>query len=354
VTVRHLSDVLGLPFPEMTEKRSQTDQYKYDLYNATREISNRLAYAPVEDYAKNRGWNPKLLKEFSAGGIQNYGQVLEYLRGKYSDRLLIDIGYLTRNPNYPSIFADNRILFTIHDPLGRPVGFTARSINFKEGDTRKYVNSNNSLIFSKRNILYNIHRAKASLSKEESKVLYIVEGQADVLSLASKGLRSVVAISGTSFTDEHVQLVKDFPLVISCLDADVGGSKATKRSYTKYKEILQKELYLLQLPSGYDPDDFVQKKGLDAFLDLEPILPVEWEILNEYTIRKNLAAEYWLLEMTNISNLYHSKILKTLSVRSGIQIDQLQIRLNMLLAKKLEPFFMKGLVTGKIKLSIEE
>jgi len=353
VTVRHLSDTLQLPFPEQKVQRSAQEQHKMDLYNATREVSNHLSYLPVKEYAEKRGWNADILKEFNVGGIADYEKLLQYLRSNYSDKVLREIGVLTKNPNYRSIFAEGRIIFTIHDSIGRPVGFTARALNYEQGSNRKYVNTSNSAIFSKRNILYNIHRAKAALNKEQSKVLYMVEGQADIITLAANGIRSAVAISGTSFTDEHVNLVKDFNLVVSCLDADDGGNKATRKLYNKYHSVLGKDLYLLQLPAGQDPDDFVKTKGIDAFLSLDPILPIEWEILNEYTLRGKMLANYWLPRLAAMNSLYHQKVLKTLSVKASIDINELRDRLNTLILEETQRLMSAGLLTGSLNLSIE-
>lgn len=349
ITVRHLSDELGLPFPERNEKRNPAEQYKYDLYNATREISNKLSFRPVEKYAKERGWTAELLKEFKVGAIENYSQVLAYLQRKYSDKVLKDVGYLTKNPNYPSMFNDNRLIFTIHDHHGRPVGFTGRVMEFKLNNPRKYINTGTTPIFSKRKVLYNIHKAKVALQKEESKILYMVEGQADVLSLASVGIKSAVAISGTAFTKEHVELIKDFDLVISCLDADDGGSKATRTMYKKYSDILNKDLYLLTLPWGFDPDKYIKEKGLESFLNIKPVLPIEWEILNEYVLRGPLLADFWLPRIAEMNNLYSSTVLQTLSVKSGVSLKDLQTRLNILLLEKIKEIG-KFVLTGNIKI----
>jgi DNA primase len=354
VTVRHLSDSLTLPFPNFkVQKRTVKEQYKIDLYNVTREISNHLSYLPIKEYAEKRGWDAKILKEFNIGGISDYNKLLSYLRTNYSDKVLTDVGFLTKNPNFRSIFFDDRIIFTIHDPVGRPVGFTARAMDYVGGNNRKYINTSNSVIFSKRNILYNIHRARAALNKEDSKVLYMVEGQADVITLASNGIRSAVAISGTSFTDEHVALIKEFNLVVSCLDADDGGTKATRKLYNKYHASIGKDLYLLQLPSGSDPDEFIKKNGIDAFLSLDPILPIEWEILNEYMIREKMLANYWLPRLAVMNSFYHEKVLKTISVKTGMCINSLRDRLNTLILEETQRLISTGLLTGSINLSIE-
>ena len=69
---------------------------------------------------------------------------------------------------------------------------------------------------------------------------------------------------------------------MACLDADDGGDKATRKAYTKYKEVTGKDLRLLQLPKNQDPDEYIKNNGIKEFLNLQAMLPEEWEIMNEY------------------------------------------------------------------------
>jgi len=353
VTVRHLSDVLDIPFPETNIRtKSSSEKFKDDLFSATREIANHLSIDVVKEYCENRGWSINILKEFNIGGISNYTQLVTYLRTKYSEKVLKTIGIVSKT-QYSSYFSEKRVFFTIHDELGRPVGFTARAINYSIGSTRKYVNSSSSPIFKKRNLLYNIHRARRSLSRDNSKILYLVEGQADAVTLSNNGIRSVVAISGTAFTNEHIALIKDFDLVVGCLDADDGGNKATRKMYSKYKELTGKTLKLMQLPLGEDPDDYITKYGVDAFLSIDSMLPVEWEIINEYTLRGKLLVDYWLPRIVDLNSIYHSRILTVLSNKSGILYSEIHAQLTIMLVTKISKLLSNGILDNNITISIE-
>jgi DNA primase len=354
ITVRHLSDVLSLPFPERKIKTvSPQELFKKELYNITREISNSLSPMSVKSYALSRKWDSKLLTKFNVGGIPNYDRLLDSFRSRYSDKALKTVGFISKYDNGISFFKENRIIFTIHDSWGRPIGFTARLLNFKTGDPRKYINSSSSPIFKKRSILYNMHRARKALLNNGSKILYLVEGQADALTLYNSGVESVLAISGTAFTDEHMKEIEQFDLVVGCLDADLGGSRAARKIYTKYLEYTGKDLYLLQLPNGMDPDDYIRKYGVDSFLELEPILPIEWEILNEYKVRGKLLANYWLPRVSKVNAIYHSKILNTLSIKTNIQKEILQERLNTLTLELLADAVTAAASGDTLKLIIE-
>ena len=355
VTVRHLSDTLGIEFPDIEKKTLTPDQkFKNDLFAATREVSNHLSIGPVKDYIKSRNWDESILTKFNIGGISNYSKLLAELRQRYSDKVLKTINFISRHSAVKSMFDDNRIIFTIHDSTGRPIGFTARSINHNSGTPRKYVNSSSSPIFKKRDILYNIHRARSSFKRHNSKVLYMVEGQADVLSLYHSGIESVVGISGTAFTNEHMKLIQDFDYVIACMDADDGGIKATRKVYTKYKEVTKKDLRLLQLPEGHDPDDYINTNGIKEFLNLQPMLPEEWEIMNEYVLTGRLLADYWLPRIAKLSALHHSSTLRTLSNKSGIDLSLLRKQLNLLMLDNISSSISEAALTDKVIFKIEE
>ena len=354
VTVRHISDTLGIPFPDIKKQDLTPDQkFKRDLYDATREVANHLSISPVKEYIEMRGWKQDIISKFNVGGISNYSKLLSYLRNKYSDKVLKTINFISRHSAVPSMFNDNRIIFTIHDSTGRPIGFTARSIEHKAGSPRKYVNSSSSPIFKKRDILYSIHRAKSTIKRHNSKVLYMVEGQADVLSLYQHGIESVVGISGTAFTNEHIKLIEDFEYVIVCLDADDGGDKATRKTYTKYKEVTGRDLRLIQLPKGQDPDEFITINGIDKFLNLQAMLPEEWEIMNEHILTKRLLADYWLPRIANINSLHHSSLLTTLSTKSGIDLSSLRQNLNYLILDKVSKEVAKASLDSRVTLKIE-
>ena len=350
ITVRHLSDSLGIPFPDVKIVRTEKQQHAQLLYGAVREIANNLSILPVKEYATKRGWNKDLLKKYNVGGISNYDSLLKQLLKNYSDQVLQEIGFLSK---YTPMFAEDRIIFTIHDTAGRPVGFTGRLMNVGSHAPRKYVNSPGSVIFSKRDLFYNYHRAKMNYVKHRCKVMYIVEGQADVLTLASKGIKAVVAASGIAFTDTHAKLLEDFDLCVACFDADNGGMQGTRKLYTKYKGIVGSDLYLLQLPMGADPDEYVKEHGAEAFAGLDPMLPIEWEILNEYSVKGMLLANYWLPKIANMNSLYHQRVLTMLSNKTGISFSDLNQRLQTLIRVEVRKLMVADLLSGNVNITVE-
>lgn len=155
-----------------------------------------------------------------------------------------------------------RVIFPIFSPNGRVIAFGGRILE-KRDDVAKYLNSPESQIFSKRKVLYGLYHSKDEIRKLDRAIL--VEGYMDLVSLFQAGVKNVVASSGTSLTDEQVQLLSRFTKnIIILFDADPAGQKAALRSI----EILLKqnfEVKIITLPKGEDPDSFINKFGKDKF-----------------------------------------------------------------------------------------
>lgn len=159
----------------------------------------------------------------------------------------------------------HRIIYPIFSPNGRVIAFGGRTLE-KRDDIAKYLNSPESPIYSKRKSLYGLFQSKDDIRKLDRAIL--VEGYMDLISLYQAGIKNVVASSGTSLTDEQVQLLSRFTKnIIILFDADPAGQKASIRSI----EILLKQNFdvkVITLPQGEDPDSFINKSGKDKFDEL--------------------------------------------------------------------------------------
>ncbi len=155
-----------------------------------------------------------------------------------------------------------RIIFPIFSPNGRVIAFGGRILENQE-NAAKYLNSPESQIYSKRRSLYGLFHSKDDIRKLDRAIL--VEGYMDLISLYQAGVKNVVASSGTSLTEEQVQLLSRFTKnIIILFDADPAGQKASLRSI----EILLKqdfEVKVIALPKGEDPDSFIIKYGKEKF-----------------------------------------------------------------------------------------
>ena len=153
-----------------------------------------------------------------------------------------------------------RVLFPIHSFSGRVLGFGGRILQ-NNAKTAKYVNSPESEIYHKSQVLYGLFHAKSFIIKEDN--CYLVEGYMDVISLYQNGIKNVVASSGTSLTVEQIRLIKRLTNNITVLyDGDQAGIKASFRSIDM---ILEQEMNVkvLLFPDGEDPDSFARKHSAD-------------------------------------------------------------------------------------------
>ncbi len=155
-----------------------------------------------------------------------------------------------------------RVMFPIHNVSGRVIAFGARILKVDKSQP-KYLNSPETPVYHKSQVLYGIFQAKQAIRQED--VCYLTEGYTDVISLHQAGIKNVVASSGTSLTTDQIRLISRFtPNVTILYDGDAAGIKAALRGLDM---VLEEglNLRLLLLPDGEDPDSYVHKIGADAF-----------------------------------------------------------------------------------------
>lgn len=159
----------------------------------------------------------------------------------------------------PRVRFRGRVMFPIHDELGRPVGFGGRAM----GDEQpKYLNSPESVVFQKRRTLYGLHTAKQAMRRAERAI--IVEGYLDAMRLALAGIEEAVAPLGTALTEEQAALLMRYAQEIYLLyDSDEAGQKATFRSGHELLRV-KATVRVVSLPDGEDPDSFVRTHGRAA------------------------------------------------------------------------------------------
>lgn len=153
-------------------------------------------------------------------------------------------------------------MFPIHNDVGEVIAFSGR-ILASEAQAAKYVNSPETPLFRKGNILFGLHRTKRALIEAKSAI--VCEGQLDLITLFEAGVTNVVAPQGTAFTEQQARILKRFvDEVVLCFDADAAGQKAAERSL---EALLQNDLVVrvAEMPAGEDPDSIVRKQGKDEF-----------------------------------------------------------------------------------------
>lgn len=245
------------------------NQNLYDIYD----ISNKLyinnlntSYGiSAKEYLYKRQISDDLIKEFQIGLSLVEKDLLTRLLVKkgFSNNDMLSTGLIIKNDYGYSDIYSNRIMFPLHDTGGRIVGYSGRIYN--GSDTSKYINTRETAIFKKGEMLYNYHRAKESCRK--CNAIIITEGFMDVIRCYSVGITNVVAAMGTAFTKEHVLLIRKLARdVIICFDGDSAGGKATQSCIDLLIEY-KINPKIVRLEENLDPDEYILKYGKDKFLD---------------------------------------------------------------------------------------
>ena len=281
--VEYLADRAGIALP-VNEQDSQEDlqnrrkrEKKKAIYEANAFANNhfrqQLASEPMQSevrkYILKRKLTPQMIEEFQIGySSESWDQFALLLKNKKSiggfDALALAeeaklIKQRKTGDGYFDMFRD-RLMFPIHLPTGDVVGFGGRIILTGEP---KYLNSPETPVFSKGKILYGLYQSAKHIRSEDQAI--IVEGYMDLIALFQSGIKNVAASMGTALTpDQASVLAKMTKNIIVLFDGDSAGQEAMERSLPV---LLHAGLYPkgVVLPDEYDPDEFIQDKGLDAF-----------------------------------------------------------------------------------------
>ena len=209
-------------------------------------------------YFRERGFNDATIKEFRLGySSEGYDDFYKAaINQGFNPKLLFDTGLCIADERGGGRDRfRGRVMFPIMDIAGKVIAFGGRTLK-KDKNIAKYVNSPESAVYSKRNVIYGLYQAKREISKTDK--CFIVEGYADVISMHQAGFKNVIASSGTALTEGHIHAIRRFTSnVTEMFDGDEAGIKAAIRGV----DMLLKEgisIKVLPLPPEDDPDTFVR------------------------------------------------------------------------------------------------
>ncbi|MBB5635769.1 DNA primase [Pedobacter cryoconitis] len=216
-------------------------------------------------YFKERGFREDIIKKFELGYSPDHWDalILSAAAAGHKEEYLEKTGLAIRNEKgkvYDRF--RGRVMFPIHNFTGRVIGFGGRTLK-TDKNVPKYVNSPESDIYHKSNVLYGLFQAKKAIRDLDN--CYLVEGYADVLSVHQANIENVVASSGTSLTIEQIRLIGRFTKNVTILyDGDAAGIKASLRGLDM---ILEEGLNVkvVNFPDGHDPDSYMHKVGAGVF-----------------------------------------------------------------------------------------
>jgi len=279
--VRTVAEKCGIAIPrprERSPEERQENQQRSQLVEMhreaqaffTRQISGTLEGKAARAYLEDRGIDNKTIDRFGIGYAPSDGDaLLRAFKQKYPEKLLVESGLISRGEDSGRLFDRfrRRITFPIANESGKIVAFGARALG---EDMPKYLNSPETPIYSKSNVLYHLDRAKEALRRADFAVL--VEGYMDAIAVARAGISNVVASCGTSLAEPQIKLLSRFTKrVIINYDPDNAGQLAAERSVALLLE-QDFEVRVLALPpvgdKKADPDLFIRERGAEEYTKL--------------------------------------------------------------------------------------
>ena len=225
----------------------------------------------ARDYLKSRGIGAEVAKSWKIGyAPDSYDAMREFAsRQGFTDEELVASGLVKlRDEDQPrGDFYDRfraRVMFPICDRDGNVIGFAGRVLD-KEAKAAKYVNSPETMLFTKGAVLFGLHKSMRALLDKKSAI--VCEGQLDLITAFEHGIQNVIAPQGTAFTDKQAHILKRYVTeVVLCFDADVAGENAAAKSLV---HLLAENIAVrvAEMPEGEDPDSMIRGQGAEAFME---------------------------------------------------------------------------------------
>ena len=293
--VSRLADEAGVVVPEMSTEERQTAQRQASLLEVMekacvyfeKNLTNPQGKAALS-YLKTRGLDDTTIANFRLGFAPDNrtGLKTSLLGTTITEAQLIESGLLIK-PDDPERRDQTsydrfrgRVTFPITDRRGRVIAFGARTL----GDNQpKYLNSPDTPLFHKGQVLYGLANAWAA-SRDENRVV-VTEGYMDVIALARAGVKAAVAPLGTALTEAQISLLwRMTPEPVLCFDGDNAGIRATNRAAERALPLLKPgfSLRFVTLPEGEDPDTLIESKGIEVMEELlkgaRPLDAVIWDL----------------------------------------------------------------------------
>ena len=215
-------------------------------------------------YFNHRKISVDMIKKFELGySLDKWDSLYKFLiKNQFSDDNIIKAGLILENNNKKYDRFRNRVIFPIHNLSGKTIAFGARILTIDKKQP-KYINSPETSLYIKSNILYGLYQSKNEIRKLDN--CFLVEGYTDVISLFQIGIENVVASSGTSLTTNQIKLISRYTKNITILfDGDKAGIAASLRGMDL---ILENDMNveIVSFPEGDDPDSYSKKVGKDKF-----------------------------------------------------------------------------------------
>lgn len=339
--VKVVADKASIPLEINTVSKSEnTYSNLYEVYDISHKFYqnniNTVGGVQAKEYLNKRSINDEMIKEFEIGLALKSRDVLTRLLVKKNidEKTLLESGLVDKRDGVLVDLFRGRIMFPIADVNGKVVGYSGRI--YDQEDTSKYINTKETTIFKKGEILYNYYKAKNECRIKDTVI--ITEGFMDVMRLYSIGVKNVIATMGTAITKKHINLIKRLAHnVILLFDGDKAGAKATLSCANMLKET-DLNVKVVRLEDNLDPDEYILQKGREAFLNkLENPISVLNFKLEHYKQGKDLTDDEELSQYIKqvIDELSSSNdeiltelTLKKLSIETNLDYEFLKAKVN--------------------------
>jgi DNA primase len=275
--VQQIADIAGVALPAPDPETERRERERHNLFDvmelATRFFQEQLqsaAGAKARAYLRDRGLTGRTIETFRLGySLDSRNALKEFLAGKGVAREQIEAcGLVVHGDDIPVSYDRfrDRIMFPILSSREKVIAFGGRAMS--PDAPAKYLNSNETELFSKGQVLFNFTRARRALGTDGTGTVVAVEGYMDVIALAQAGVENAVAPLGTALTESQLQLLwKMTSVPVLCFDGDGAGMRAASRAVDLALPLLRpgQSLRIALLPDGKDPDDLVKLEGRAPF-----------------------------------------------------------------------------------------
>ncbi|UXV61350.1 DNA primase [Lactococcus cremoris] len=292
--VKELANFAGvtLDISNDREEKNNPNAPLYEINNQAARLYNILLMSTelgerARDYLAERGITDDVIKRFNIGlAPEENDFIFKNLSNKFDEEVMANSGLFHFSNNRVFDAFTNRIMFPITNEYGQTIGFSGRKWHENDDSKAKYINTSATTIFDKSYELWNLDKAKPTISKRRE--VYLMEGFMDVIAAHKAGINNVVASMGTALTEKHVrrlkQIAKKFVLVY---DGDSAGQNAI---YKALNLVGESDVQIVKVPEGLDPDEYSKTyglTGLSALMETGRIQPIEFLI--DFLRPENLA-----------------------------------------------------------------